>query len=76
VVLLEHIKLRVEMIATKLELCRDLARQLAALIAGEPDPIANAANTAALIYHGLPNLNWAGFLFPQRLRAGARAVPG
>ena len=47
----------------KPELYRDLARQLAALIAGEPDPIANAANTAALIYHGLPNLNWAGFYF-------------
>ena len=49
--------------AQKPELYRDLARQLAALIAGEPDPIANAANAAALIYHGLPNLNWAGFYF-------------
>ena len=49
--------------AQKPELYRDLARQLAALITGEPDPIANAANTAALIYHGLPNLNWAGFYF-------------
>jgi GAF domain-containing protein len=47
----------------KPELYRDLARQLAALIAGEPYPIATAANTAALIYHGLPNLNWAGFYF-------------
>ena len=50
--------------AQKPELYRDLARQLAAMLAGEPDPIANAANAAALIYHGLPNLNWAGFLFP------------
>ena len=49
--------------AQKPELYRDLGRQLAALIAGEPDPIANAANMAALIYHGLPNLNWAGFYF-------------
>ena len=56
----------------KPELYRDLARQLAALIAGEPDPIANAANTAALIYHGLPNLNWAGFYF----RSGAELVLG
>ncbi len=31
------------------------------LLSGEPDRIANAANFAALIYHGLPNLNWAGF---------------
>ncbi|MGA7865726.1 MAG: GAF domain-containing protein [Stellaceae bacterium] len=56
----------------KPELYRDLARQLAALLAGEPDPIANAANTAALIYHGLPNLNWAGFYF----RTGAQLVLG
>src|SRR6266478_86665 len=47
----------------KPELYRDLARQLAALLAGETDFIANAANTAALIYHGLPDLNWAGFYF-------------
>jgi L-methionine (R)-S-oxide reductase len=39
----------------------ELARQLNALIAGERDLIANAANMAALIYHGLPELNWAGF---------------
>jgi GAF domain-containing protein len=56
----------------KPELYRDLARQLAALLAGEPDPIANAANTAALIYHGLPNLNWAGFYF----RNGGELVLG
>src|SRR5437870_8249441 len=58
--------------AQKPELYRDLARQLAALIAGEPDPIANAANMAALIYHGLPDLNWAGFYF----RRGAELVLG
>ena len=46
---------------TKAALYDDLARQLAALIDGEPDRIANAANMAALIYHGLPALNWAGF---------------
>lgn len=43
----------------------ELARQLEALIGGEPDRIANAANMAALIYHGLPELNWAGFYFAQ-----------
>jgi GAF domain-containing protein len=32
-------------------------------LAGESDPVANAANTAAVIYHGLPELNWAGFYF-------------
>ena len=49
----------------KAQLYRDLGRQLAALIAGEPDRIANAANMAALLYHGLPDLNWAGFYFTQ-----------
>jgi L-methionine (R)-S-oxide reductase len=38
-------------------LCRDLD----ALFAGERDPIANAANMAALLFHSLPDLNWAGF---------------
>ena len=51
------------MTASKSELYRDLAAQLAALLAGEADLIANAANTAALIYHGLPDINWAGFYF-------------
>jgi GAF domain-containing protein len=41
----------------------EMAAQLAALLSGESDLIANAANTAALIYHGLPDLNWAGFYF-------------
>jgi L-methionine (R)-S-oxide reductase len=46
-------------------LYRDLAAQLASLIEGEPDRIANAANMAALLYHGLPDLNWAGFYLTQ-----------
>jgi putative methionine-R-sulfoxide reductase with GAF domain/alkylhydroperoxidase family enzyme len=48
---------------TKSQIYRELAVQLAALLDGETDPIANAANMAALIYHGLPDLNWAGFYF-------------
>lgn len=40
-----------------------LLSELAALLADEPDPTANAANAAAAIYHGLPALNWAGFYF-------------
>ena len=39
----------------------ELARDLGALLSGERDLIANAANTAALIYDALPGLNWAGF---------------
>ena len=53
------------MTASKSEVYRELAAQLAALLAGETDRIANAANMAALIYHGLPDLNWAGFYFRQ-----------
>jgi len=47
----------------KPELYRDLSRQLAALLGDETDLVANAANMAALIFHGLPDLNWAGFYF-------------
>src|SRR5687768_11613623 len=39
----------------------ELARDLAALLSGERDLIANAANTSALVYGALPDLNWAGF---------------
>src|SRR6185312_14456303 len=46
-------------------LYRDLAAQLRSLIEGEPDRVANAANMAALLYNGLPDLNWAGFYFAQ-----------
>lgn len=49
----------------KRDLYRDLAARFRSLIDGEPDPIANAANMAALIYHGLPDLNWAGFYFTK-----------
>ena len=41
----------------------DLARELDALLTGEPDAVANAANAAAAIFHALPSLNWAGFYF-------------
>ncbi|HKU16737.1 MAG TPA: GAF domain-containing protein [Steroidobacteraceae bacterium] len=38
-----------------------IAAQLRALVEGEPDLIANLANAAALLFHALPELNWAGF---------------
>jgi len=47
----------------KAELYRDLAERLDALLTGETDSIANAANAAAAIYHTVPRLNWAGFYF-------------
>jgi GAF domain-containing protein len=43
----------------------DLVSELRALLAGEPDPIANAANTSALVFARLPRLNWVGFYFLQ-----------
>lgn len=50
---------------SKPEFYRELAGQLRALLDGEADPIANAANTSALIFQMLPELNWAGFYFLQ-----------
>jgi L-methionine (R)-S-oxide reductase len=40
-----------------------LAYQARALLHGERDRIANAANLSALVYHALPRLNWVGFYF-------------
>jgi GAF domain-containing protein len=47
-------------------LYRDLAQQLEGLLHGETDAIANAANTASLIFTTLPDLNWAGFYFLRK----------
>jgi GAF domain-containing protein len=48
---------------SKPEQYAQLAAQAAALLAGERDRIANAANLSALVYHALPELNWVGFYF-------------
>lgn len=48
---------------SKPEQYAQLAAQAEALITGERDRIANAANLSALVYHALPELNWAGFYF-------------
>jgi GAF domain-containing protein len=45
----------------KPELYRELTAQIAALIEGETDAVANMANCAALIFNSLPDVNWAGF---------------
>jgi L-methionine (R)-S-oxide reductase len=47
----------------KAVLYAELAGELDALLAGEQDRVANAANAAAAIYHALGALNWAGFYF-------------
>lgn len=56
---------------SKAELYRLLADQARALLEGERDPVANAANLASLIFHTVPDLNWAGFYF---LRDGELVV--
>lgn len=48
---------------SKPEQYAQLAAQAEALLAGEHDRIANAANLSALVYHALPDLNWVGFYF-------------
>ena len=53
------------MSSSKTELYDQLASQLSSLLAGERDLIANAANFSSLIYHSLPDLNWAGFYFEK-----------
>jgi L-methionine (R)-S-oxide reductase len=47
----------------KPELYQSLQAQLQSLLEAERDLTANAANASALIYHTLPDLNWAGFYF-------------
>ncbi len=47
--------------ASKHEHYADLITQARSMLAGEPSLIANAANFSALVYHSLPQLNWAGF---------------
>lgn len=52
---------------TKPERYAELLAQAQALLAGERDATANAANLASLVFHTLPDLNWAGFYW---LRGG------
>jgi GAF domain-containing protein len=51
----------IDLNAPKAQLYAQLAEELRALISGESDWIANLANASALLYHSLPNVNWAGF---------------
>ncbi len=45
----------------KKEVYRFLIEQTAILLEGETDFSANSANFASLVFHALPDLNWAGF---------------
>jgi GAF domain-containing protein len=46
----------------------ELETSLRALLAGENDLVANAANLAALLFWSLPQLNWAGFYLVEPRR--------
>ncbi len=50
---------------SKRALYAELLEQANALFEGEHDFIANAANLSALLFHSLPDLNWAGFYFAK-----------
>ena len=52
---------------SKAETYLELTTQLTGLLTGETNGLANAANTAALLFAGLGDVNWAGFYF---LRGG------
>ena len=47
--------------ADRTTMYRDLASAVEGLVTGEPDPIANMANAAAVIFETLPDVNWVGF---------------
>ena len=53
-----------------------LASELRSLLAGESDPIANAANTAALLFAALPEVSWAGFYFLREGAGGRELIVG
>ncbi len=42
-----------------------LWQQAHALLSGQRDPVANAANLSALIFNNVDQLNWAGFYFKR-----------
>lgn len=48
---------------SKPEQYAQLIAQAQALVHGERDRVANAANLSALVFNALPQLNWVGFYF-------------
>jgi len=53
----------ISLTGSKPEQYAQLLAQARALVHGERDRIANAANLSALVYNALPDLNWVGFYF-------------
>ena len=51
------------LVGSKPEQYAQLLAQVQALLHGERNRVANAANLSALVAHALPGLNWVGFYF-------------
>jgi L-methionine (R)-S-oxide reductase len=58
--------------APKSAFYQQLCEQLEHLLRNEKNLVANAANTAALLFHQLPDVNWVGFYMAE----GAELVLG
>src|SRR5579875_2749080 len=56
-----HTLTRSQLATSKYELYQEICTELQELLGEEKDFIANAANTAALLFHRLPDVNWVGF---------------
>ena len=46
---------------TKTQIYENLIPQIVSLLQMETDAVANMANVSAVLFNGLPDLNWAGF---------------
>ena len=55
----------VEPRSVKYGLYQDVCEQLQALLGTENNFVANAANTSALLFERLPDVNWAGFYIAE-----------
>jgi len=55
----------VEGAKSKNELYQQICERLQDLLGEESNFVANAANTAALLFHSLPDVNWAGFYIAE-----------
>jgi GAF domain-containing protein len=60
-----HTLERVEQAKSKYALYQQIFEQLQELIGSESNFIANAANTSALLFQSLPDINWVGFYIAE-----------
>ncbi|MGH8282281.1 MAG: GAF domain-containing protein [Gammaproteobacteria bacterium] len=56
-------KLNTIQASSKRDLYEELALQVRGLLHHEHDLMANAANFSSLLFHAMPDVNWAGFYF-------------